>query len=196
MIRKILNILYQILVGAAYTAVVYSIGTFNPNDYIMRDFPEPSFKYSNQEEFVQRLSSCIDLVNTLTPRNKRIPKDMVLAQAILESGWGKSRIALETNNLFGIKTFRDSVPHAHAKENNKVMYRVFSTKCDSVREYYDLLNNHEAYYKFRRLRTYMLVKDKELDAIKLISTLDRYSETIDYKERVIKVLKDIKTYYK
>jgi Bax protein len=196
MIRKIVNILYQILVGAAYTLVIYSIGTFNPNDYVLRDFPEPSFKYSNQEEFVQSLNSCIDMVNTSTPVNRRIPRKMILGQAILETGWGTSRIAKQTNNLFGIKTFKDSIAHAHAVKNTKVMYRVFSTKCDSVREYYRLLNEHEAYYKFRRLRTHLLVQDKHLDPIRLIRTLDNYSETPDYEERVIKVINELETYYK
>ena len=32
--------------------------------------------------------------------------------------------------------------------------------------------------------------------MKLISTLDKYSETLDYQERVIKVINELETYYK
>ena len=31
---------------------------------------------------------------------------MIIGQAALESGWGKSRFAVKGNNLFGIRTFR------------------------------------------------------------------------------------------
>ena len=48
-LNKIINIFYQIVVGAFYTLVVYYIGTFNPNHYVMRDFPDPTFYYTNQE---------------------------------------------------------------------------------------------------------------------------------------------------
>ena len=33
---------------------------------------------------------------------------MIIGQAALESGWGKSRFAVKGNNLFGIRTFRVS----------------------------------------------------------------------------------------
>ena len=32
------NITFQIIAGAFYTLVVYYVGTFNPNHFIMRDF--------------------------------------------------------------------------------------------------------------------------------------------------------------
>ena len=34
----------------------------------------------------------------------------MLAQAIIESNWGKSRFAIEGNNYFGIRTWDDNVP--------------------------------------------------------------------------------------
>ena len=38
LVNKIINIFYQILAGAFYTLVIYYIGTFNPNHYVLRDF--------------------------------------------------------------------------------------------------------------------------------------------------------------
>ena len=34
---------------------------------------------------------------------------MIIGQAALESGWGKSRFATEGNNLFGIRTWKEEV---------------------------------------------------------------------------------------
>jgi flagellum-specific peptidoglycan hydrolase FlgJ len=37
-----------------------------------------------------------------------IPASVVMAQSILESGWGESQLAREANNLFGIKANRST----------------------------------------------------------------------------------------
>ena len=73
------------------------------------------------------------------------------------------------------------------------MYRVFLHKCDSVKEYYRLLNTHEAYYKFRKYRTYTLMNDKIIDPRIAIQTMSRYSETPDYADRVINIIKELKS---
>ena len=74
--------------------------------------------------------------------------------AVLESGWGQSRFAKEANNLFGIRVFKSTEPHLLLPwKNGKVKsVRVFKTKCDSVKEYIRLLNEHPAYEDFRILR--------------------------------------------
>ena len=192
-LNKIINIFYQIVVGAFYTLVIYYIGTFNPNYYVMRDFPEPSFQYTNQEQYVDSLHQCIDKIESTITSNNHIPRDMIVAQSVLETGWGESELAKDSNNLFGIKAFSNKVPHRHAKENTDVMYRVFLNKCDSVKEYYRLLNTHEAYYRFRKYRTYTLMNDKPMNPKIAIQKMDRYSETSDYADRVIRIIKELKS---
>lgn len=190
-INKIINIFFQVIAGAFYTLVIYYIGTFNPNHYVLRDFPDPSFQYTNQEQYVDSLHQCIDKIeSTITPNN-HIPRNMIVAQSVLETGWGESDLAKDSNNLFGIKAFSNKVPHRHAKENEDVMYRVFLNKCDSVKEYYRLLNTHEAYYKFRKYRNYALMNDKPINPKVAIQTMDRYSETPDYADRVIEIIRDL-----
>ena len=190
-INKIINAFYQIVAGAFYTLVVYYIGTFNPNHYVLRDFPDPSFQYTNQEQYVDSLHQCLDKIESTMTFNNHIPRNMVIAQSVLETGWGESDLAKDSNNLFGIKAFSNKVPHRHAKENEDVMYRVFLNKCDSVKEYYRLLNTHEAYYKFRKYRNYALMNDKPINPKVAIQTMDRYSETPDYADRVIEIIRDI-----
>ena len=190
-INKIINIFFQVVAGAFYTLVIYYIGTFNPNHYVLRDFPDPSFQYTNQEQYVHSLHQCIDKIESTITRNNHIPRNMIVAQSVLETGWGESDLAKDSNNLFGIKAFSNKVPHRHAKENEDVMYRVFLNKCDSVKEYYRLLNTHEAYYKFRKYRNYALMNDKPINPRVAIQTMDRYSETPDYADRVIEIIRDL-----
>lgn len=190
-INKIINIFFQVVAGAFYTLVIYYIGTFNPNHYVLRDFPDPSFQYTNQEQYVDSLHQCIDKIESTITRNNHIPRNMIVAQSVLETGWGESDLAKDSNNLFGIKAFSNKVPHRHAKENEDVMYRVFLNKCDSVKEYYRLLNTHEAYYKFRKYRNHALMNDKPINPKVAIQTMDRYSETPDYADRVIEIIRDL-----
>ena len=190
-INKIINMFFQVVAGAFYTLVIYYIGTFNPNHYVLRDFPDPSFQYTNQEQYVDSLHQCIDKIESTITRNNHIPRNMIVAQSVLETGWGESDLAKDSNNLFGIKAFSNKVPHRHAKENEDVMYRVFLNKCDSVKEYYRLLNTHEAYYKFRKYRNYALMNDKPINPKVAIQTMDRYSETPDYADRVIEIIRDL-----
>ena len=190
-INKIINIFFQVVAGAFYTLVIYYIGTFNPNHYVLRDFPDPSFQYTNQEQYVDSLHQCIDKIESTITRHNHIPRNMIVAQSVLETGWGESDLAKDSNNLFGIKAFSNKVPHRHAKENEDVMYRVFLNKCDSVKEYYRLLNTHEAYYKFRKYRNHALMNDKPINPKVAIQTMDRYSETPDYADRVIEIIRDL-----
>ena len=45
-----------------------------------------------------------EFIDALIPISKgRIPQSFVIAQAALESRWGNSQLALQANNLFGIK---------------------------------------------------------------------------------------------
>ena len=114
---------------------------------------------------------------------------MIIGQAALESGWGTSRFATEGNNLFGIRTWTKETPHllpVGIEQWPGWGVRVFPSKCDSVKEYVRLLNEHPAYEDFRELRL------KTNDPIALIKTLDKFSTTKDYDVRVIRMIKKIR----
>ena len=68
---------------------------------------------------------------------------------------------------------------------------MFKTKCDSVKEYIRLLNEHPAYEDFRTMRAKMLATNKPLDSKKLIKTLKAFSTTEDYALRVINMMSKI-----
>ena len=70
--------------------------------------------------------------------------------------------------------------------------RIFASKCDSVKEYVRLLNEHPAYEEFRKSRTVMLTNNSPLDPIVLIKTLDKFSTTAIMIKRVIRIIKKIR----
>lgn len=192
--------------------VLFLTGTFFPNPYtkhlIRKDvetfftnwanelgLQEPVFEYNNDMQFVQAVRRCIDWVNFETPRFERVPTEMIVAQAALESGWGTSRFAVEGNNLFGIRTYDKEVPHMLLEGRTKWKgwgVRKFNTKCQGVQFFVELLNNHYAYEEFRKTRDRMLVFGNQLDPVVLVDTLKAYSTTTDYTDRVVYIIKSIR----
>ena len=188
--------------------IVYGVGTFYPNTIAKKWANEEvrqehtiwaqnlglvskEMRYKNKKEFIKELGYCVDYINFTTPVDKRVPIEMLVGQAVLESGWGMSRFAKEANNLFGIRVFKSTAPHLLPLGVEKWQgwgVRVFKTKCDSVREYIRLLNEHPAYEDFRTMRAKMLAKNQPLDSKKLIKTLKAFSTTEDYALRVINMM--------
>ena len=192
-------------------AIVYGVGTFYPNPIAKKWANEEirhehtkwaqnlglvskEMRYKNKKEFIKELGYCVDYINFTTPVDKRVPIEMLVGQAVLESGWGTSRFAKEANNLFGIRVFKSTAPHLLPLGVEKWQgwgVRVFKTKCDSVKEYIRLLNEHPAYEDFRTMRAKMLATNKPLDSKKLIKTLKAFSTTEDYALRVINMMSKI-----
>ena len=191
---------------SAIILAAYGYGTFNPNefaekkifkiaenDYLIKvkkmELTEPSMEYTNDIQFVRAMHKCIDYINFTLPHSKRVPFEMIIGQAALESGWGSSRFAKEAKNLFGIRVFSKESPHLLPQGITDWPgwgVRVFPSKCASVVEYVRLLNEHQAYKKFRTLR------EKTKDPLLLIKTLDAFSTTKDYDKRVIRIIKKIR----
>ena len=196
----------------ALMTATYWWGTYNPNKsaiakvneeldvfYMNKikemDLQEPEFTYINDTQFIRAMHKCINYINFKTPKHLRVPYEMIIGQAVLESGWGNSRFAVQGNNLFGIRTWTESTPHLLPQGIEKWPgwgVRVFASKCDSVKEYVRLLNEHNAYKDFRELRAMMLSKNQQLDSFQLIKTLDKFSTTPDYDKRVIRMIKKIR----
>ena len=186
----------------ALMTATYYWGTYNPNKYAIAvviddldkfymnkikemDLQEPEFTYINDTQFIRSMHKCINYINFNTPKHLRVPYEMIIGQAALESGWGTSRFAKEANNLFGIRTWTKSTPHLLPQGIDKWPgwgVRKFESKCDSVKEYVRLLNEHPAYKEFMELR------EKTNDSLQLIKTLDAFSTTKEYNKRVARMI--------
>ena len=80
---------------------------------------------------------------------------MIVAQAVVETGWGDSRFANEANNLFGIRTFdRDDNYMLPKTLTNWPGWgvKVFASKCDSVEILCRIINEVWAYAGIQKLR--------------------------------------------
>ena len=109
-------------ISLAFAIATYFYGTFKPNSKAISiikleaetvlidkikalDLQEPSFEYVNEKQFLGAMHKCIDFLNLSTTLDKRVPYEMIIGQAALESGWGQSRFAKEGNNLLGLKPY-------------------------------------------------------------------------------------------
>ena len=104
-----------------------------------------------------------------------VPIPMIMAQSILESGWGTSRFAVRGCALFGQHSYATSDKVLDAKYSS-VKMKCFENLQESVDAYILNLNRHRAYRHFRRLRLNMLEKENELNSIVLLGCLKAYSE--------------------
>ena len=129
------------------------------------------FNYSNNTEFVSGIIECTQLSNTFLPPHSRSIIIISVAQAALESDWGKSRFAKEGNNFYGVIETDPTSKHLKALGNPKIMIRVYDKKCESVADYINLLNTHHLFKDYQELRVKQYVSGK-VDVIALIETLE------------------------
>lgn len=114
----------------------------------------------------------------LLRRVDTVSPTLALAQAIEESGWGRSRFARDGNALYGQRAWSVGsgfVPEERA-EGERFEVRAFDSLLDSVRSYVVNLNRHYAYEDYRVARAQMRARDTQLDAHRLAQTLINYSE--------------------
>jgi uncharacterized FlgJ-related protein len=62
---------------------------------------QPDFVYNNSEEFIESLNECINWQERNTTIWQNVPREIIIAQAVIESAYGTSRFAKQGNNLFG-----------------------------------------------------------------------------------------------
>jgi len=152
----------------------------------------PVMDYTNNDEFISDVRNCALHLNSLLDDNERIPVNLVIAQAIHESEWGKSRFAVEGNNLLGIRTFdpADDQMKPLNKPNASWGLRIFETKCESIAYYMWLLNYNHHYYLFRNEKISQYINDI-MDLELLATTLAIYAEDIYYTQKIIRTLKEL-----
>ena len=110
------------------------------------------FKYDNQDEFVTGIIQCTQSFNAVVPPRHRLVIVISVAQAALESDWGKSRFAQLGNNFYGIIETDLEKPHLTALGNPDIHLKVYDKKCYSVADYLALLNTSSLFKEYRNER--------------------------------------------
>lgn len=116
----------------------------------------------------------------LAVRVDEIPPSLALAQAIVESGWGTSRFALEGNALFGQRTWSKEALAIVPERNRDVRVKAFIDLMDSVRAYMHNLNTHAAYADLRNERARLTAAGKRPGGQHLVEGLENYAEIEGY----------------
>ena len=192
-----------ILIGA------YAYGTFTPNKWTVKritneleleligqfskfDLQMPSISYSTPVEFVTSVNNCINFINLTTTYDKRVHRDIIIGMAILETDYGKSRFAVDGNNLFGIRTWDPTVPQLKPLElpNAKFGVKKYPTKCHSVQEMINIINRHHAYAEYRHVRLTQY-EQGVFDLEQQIEGLEKWSTNPEYTALVIKSINEI-----
>jgi uncharacterized FlgJ-related protein len=155
----------------------------------------PEMDYTNNKEFIEDVTACTLHLNSMEDEWDRVPVNLVAAQAIHESEWGRSRFAVEGNNLMGIRTFdpADDQIKPIDKSNASWGLRIFETKCESISYYIDLLNNNHHYKDFREERMVQYISNL-VNLEKLATTLAIYAEDVYYTQKIIQIMRELKTY--
>ncbi len=119
----------------------------------------------------------------------KIPPSLALAQAAIESGWGKSRFVKKANNIFGHWEYSNKglAPKSTYK-NIDINYslKIFPSIEDSIKAYFRNLNTNRAYKNFRDKRIRFRKENKLFTGINAADTLKNYSQL---KEKYIDRLK-------
>jgi len=142
-------------------------------------------KYLNDLKKSYKCSTNTELLSRLRTH----PTSIVIAQAVIESGWGTSRFYREANNVFGVWSYSKNEARIKASEDRdgkSVYVKKYDALPKSIASYFKTIARGP-YSEFRKER------EKMNDVFVLISHLKVYSEL---REEYVKRLEQLIRYNK
>jgi flagellum-specific peptidoglycan hydrolase FlgJ len=191
----------SIISGICLAALLgaFILGTFNPNSYEIKKIQraedqrmvemakqfglhEAEFKFDGPKTFIKAMHKCIDYLDWTLPIEERVPRNILIAMAIIESDHGTSRFAQEGNNLFGVRTWDLKKPHMKPLgiENPSFGLKKYKTKCQSVLDVIEIINRLPAYKPFRDVRKKAEYSTPDLK--KMVQGLEAWSTSQQYTD--------------
>ena len=145
----------------------------------------------DKEAFIQKVAEKVSKYAPLYGISVHSP---IIAQAIIESGWGKSGLASKYHNYFGLKcgsSWKGKSVNMTTKEEYKVgtitnirdNFRVFDDFDDGIRGYFEFTNT-------RRYANLKGVKNPEEYVRRLKA--DGYATSSKYVDNIMRVIRDNK----
>ena len=142
-------------------------------------------------EFIEQIAKCVKKYAYVYGIEVHSP---IIAQAILESGWGKSGLASKYHNYFGLKcgsSWKGKSVNMATKEEYKVgtltnirdNFRVYDSMEAGVKGYFDFINTS----RYANLKG---VKSPE-EYVKRIKA-DGYATSSKYVDNIMRVIRDNK----
>lgn len=127
-------------------------------------------------------------VSITTPISVHSP---IIAQAILESGWGKSRLAADYHNYFGMKCgTKWTGPSVNMTTQEEYTAGTLATIKDNFRVYDNMENGVKGYFEFIQLSRYENLKGIT-EPQKYIETIknDGYATSSTYVDSLMQIIK-------
>lgn len=117
------------------------------------------------------------ILTELMQRVDMVPASMILAQAAIESAWGRSRFAQQANNYFGQWCFSEGCGIVPKHRNPGARHEVakFDSLDDAIAAYLRNINSHPAYTEVRQQRNQARQLDEPLNSLAMIKGLEHYS---------------------
>ena len=145
----------------------------------------------DKEVFIQKVAEKVSKYAPLYGISVHSP---IIAQAIIESGWGKSGLASKYHNYFGLKcgsSWKGKSVNMTTKEEYKVgtmtnirdNFRVFDDFDDGIRGYFEFINT-------RRYANLKGIKHPEEYVRRLKA--DGYATSSKYVDNIMRVIRDNK----
>ena len=118
------------------------------------------------------------LINELLNRVDIVPVQLAVVQAAKESSWGRSRYAVQINNIFGHWCYQRGcgVIPVERPAGARHEVRKFETVSDAIRSYIHNLNSHPRYKNLRKMRQSLRAKGQTIKGSDLVDGLLFYSE--------------------
>ena len=145
----------------------------------------------DKETFIRKVAEKVSKYAPLYGISVHSP---IIAQAIIESGWGKSGLASKYHNYFGLKcgsSWKGKSVNMTTKEEYKVgtmtnirdNFRVFDDFDDGIRGYFEFINTS----RYKNLKG---VKSPEEYVRRL--KIDGYATSSKYVDNIMRVIRDNK----
>ena len=142
-----------------------------------------SYDINPRDDFVKGVAECTVINNSFVPPTERVIVVISVAQAILESDWGRSRFAKEANNFYGMIQTDITEPHIKSL-NSDIILKVYGNKCESVSDYIELLNTSSAFEEYRDIRMKQVLNDN-VDVPEVIRSLKNYAVDPKYVDKLL-----------
>ena len=161
------------------------------------------YRYQYQRDFI----NLIAIPSYKEELKTNMPMEVMIAQAILESGWGRSDLAVDYNNYFGIKEYRKEADAAKMstyeyvngkRKKVKANFRKYCSPEDCLADRTDWFMNNYRYNDLNfattdwvdftlelKNRGYATDPDYDIKLIRIVKKykIDKYSNWLKGRER-------------
>jgi len=150
---------------------------------LQKDISDKDKKWLAQKREIFHASNNEELYNKMETH----PTSIIIAQAIIESGWGTSKFFQKANNVFGVWSFDSKGKRVSAskKRGKRTIYlKKYQNIEESIYDYLLTLSKKDVYKEFQKKRL------ETRDPYELANYLTQYSEEREiYTKRVKDMIK-------